>query len=113
MNEYIKACRTNAHVGNKMKQEAQTAVEWAIIPYRQKGLLKPIAEPCEASILFREKTLKRDVDNIASFATKVILDALVDTGILPDDGRKYIKRLRYDFEKSTCDEIVVELKEIE
>ena len=33
-----------------------------------------------------EKNKKRDLDNISSFGRKVIQDALVDNGILKNDG---------------------------
>ena len=36
--------------------------------------------------IWYEKNKKRDLDNISSFGRKVIQDALVDNGILPNDG---------------------------
>ena len=113
LNEYISACRTNAYIGGAMKRKAQTDISWVILPYKQKGLLKPITKPCRVKFTFYEKTQKRDIDNVTSFATKIILDALVKMRILPDDNRKYITQLQYDFAKADNDKIVVELEEIE
>lgn len=113
LNDYIRANRTNAQVGNRMKQLGQAAVGWNIIQYKQKGLLKPVTKSCRVKFTFYEKTQKRDIDNVTSFATKVILDALVKMQILPDDNRKYITQLQYDFAKADSDKILVELEEIE
>lgn len=113
LNEYTSACRTNAYIGGTMKRKAQTEVSWAILQYKQKGLLKPVTKPCRVKFTFYEKTQKRDIDNVTSFATKVILDALVKMQILPDDNRKYITQLQYDFAKTDSDKILVELEEIE
>ena len=38
-----------------------------------------------------EPNRKRDLDNISSFGRKVIQDALVDCGVLKNDGWKYVK----------------------
>ena len=40
--------------------------------------------------LWVEPNRRRDLDNISSFGRKVIQDALVDTGVLKDDGWKYV-----------------------
>ncbi len=49
-------------------------------------------------MIFRwyEEDKRRDIDNIA-FAKKFILDALVKTGILPDDSRKWLLSFVDDF----------------
>lgn len=91
LNEYTKANRTNAFVGNKMKHDNQEAVKWAI---RQAKLSKIDNYPIALKITWYEPNNKRDVDNI-QFAAKFIQDALVEMGIVPDDSQKYINKLEH------------------
>ncbi len=113
LNEYIKACRTNAYIGAEMKRMVQEDISWAILQYKQKGLLKPITEPCIVKFSFYEKTQKRDIDNVSSFAAKIILDALVKQKILIDDSRKYVKGNNFRFYKNNKDYIRVEFEVIQ
>lgn len=85
LNEYIRACRTNANVGNSMKAKAQVTVTWGI----QMAHLEPFDGPVFLSFAWYEGDRRRDVDNVA-FAKKFILDALVEAGILAGDGRKHV-----------------------
>lgn len=41
-------------------------------------------------LVIYEKDARRDFDNVASGAAKLILDGLVDCGVLPGDGRKHV-----------------------
>jgi Holliday junction resolvase RusA-like endonuclease len=84
LNDYTKANRGNAgrFLGNAMKQEAQKAIGWqarAELP----GVY--ITNPVRIDYLWVEPNRKRDPDNII-FAKKFIQDALVEIGILQDDG---------------------------
>lgn len=79
LNEFISANRTNVHVGNKMKQDAQMIVT-QYIPNMK------ITKPVMIEYIFYEPNRRRDLDNIASFAIKVIQDALVNKGSLINDG---------------------------
>lgn len=83
LNEYIRACRTNPHAGNKMKRSAEDYVLWQIAQNIQDIL---ITRPVILKYDFFEPNKKRDLDNIASFAMKVIQDVLVSTGVLANDG---------------------------
>lgn len=60
---------------------------------------------------WHERTQKRDADNIAS-AKKFILDALVKSGVLEDDSRKYVKGFYDTIIDDKEDFVKVELVEI-
>lgn len=87
LNEYTTACRTNPQKGNKMKQDAQTAIMWLV--KAQLHRLR-IQKPVFLLFTFYEQDRRRDRDNVSSFARKVIQDALVKTGTLHDDGWDYV-----------------------
>ena len=94
LNEYIEACRRNPHAGAKMKERDQDFVSWHI---RQE--LKRITVKCPVRMVYRwyEKDRRRDLDNVSSYGRKVIQDALVETGILQNDGWKQITGFADDF----------------
>jgi hypothetical protein len=48
---------------------------------------------------------KRDLDNMDAHARKVILDALVQAGVIPDDGPKYVRALAARFKKGKDERI--------
>lgn len=79
-----------------MKRENEFMVFLAI---KQAKLKKVTKYPVCFHITFYEPNYRRDLDNI-SFATKFILDALVKSGVLEDDGQKYVSGLEYEFKKS-------------
>jgi Holliday junction resolvase RusA-like endonuclease len=83
LNEYIAACRTNPHVGAKMKQETE-----ALVGY-QLGALRPIKAPVIIHFVWYEKNSRRDKDNVAA-AKKFVLDAMQKAGKLPNDNNKFI-----------------------
>ena len=85
LNEYTKACRTNAYAGAKMKAEAEEQLIWMI---RQQGVHKAEGRNT-VQFEWHEANRKRDLDNIA-FGKKFILDALVTAGVLEGDGQKYV-----------------------
>lgn len=87
LNEYIKACRTGAQVGAQMKKKQQKYVA-GFIPKAD-----AFTEPVVVKISYYEPNKRRDPDNISGFARKVIFDALVDVGILKDDGQDEIERI--------------------
>lgn len=91
LNEYTKACRTNPHKGNEMKQQAQQTVMWYIMQQLRnpRGWLH-ITKPVFILFTFYEQDRRRDRDNISSFARKVIQDALVQCGNLQDDGWDHV-----------------------
>lgn len=83
LNEYTAANRTNPHKGGKMKRENEDIAIWSI----RKALRGVhITRPVTLKYDFYEKDKRRDLDNISSFAHKVIQDSLVKTGVLKNDG---------------------------
>lgn len=83
LNEFIAANRTNPYMGNKMKQDNEDIVIWSI---RQQLKDLHIDVPVVLKYDFYEPNRRRDLDNISSFAHKVIQDALVKTNVLKNDG---------------------------
>lgn len=96
LNEYIDLERAGGgrYSANKMKQETQTMIHWAI----KGGPLRNVKLECPVIIhyLWLEPDRRRDMDNIA-FAKKFVQDALVKAGVLPNDGWKHIKGFTDDF----------------
>lgn len=87
LNDYIAAERTNRHKGAKMKADNGNIVAVAI---RQQLMGVRIEKPVEMNYAWYEPNKRRDKDNISSFGRKVIQDALVQCGVLQDDGWKYV-----------------------
>ena len=84
LNDYIGAMNRNRHVGNRMKQENQQLVCWAIVnsELHQKAFRTPV----QISYHFYEPNKKRDKSNVAAFAIKVIEDALQQMGVIANDN---------------------------
>ena len=82
LNDYINAERRNKYLANKMKQTWQSIVIASIRVAR----IKPQDTPAWITYRFFEPNKRRDKDNISGYAHKVIQDAIVAAGILPDDG---------------------------
>lgn len=87
LNDYIAAERTNRHKGAKMKADNGNIVAVAI---RQCLRGVRIDRPVFMEYTWIEPSRRRDKDNISSFGRKVIQDALVQCGVLKDDGWKYV-----------------------
>lgn len=87
LNEYTAANRTNPYKGAKVKSDAEDTVIWQI---RQQLRGLHINKPVLLKYDFYEPNKKRDLDNISSFAHKVIQDSLVKTKVLENDGWKNI-----------------------
>ena len=87
LNDYISAERTNRHKGAKMKASNGDMVAVAIRKC-MRGVR--IEKPVFMEYLLIEPNRRRDKDNISSFGRKVIQDALVQCGVLKDDGWKYV-----------------------
>ena len=86
LNDYIATCRTNKYAGNKLKQDDEKRIKYAI---REAKLTKAKKYPVSLHITWYEQDMRRDEDNI-TYAVKFIQDALVKEGILQDDSRKYV-----------------------
>lgn len=83
LNEYVEACRRNAHCGARLKCN----VEAGIMP--QLAKLKKIEKPVHITFIWHEINKRRDKDNVAA-AKKFILDALQKAGKLINDNNDYI-----------------------
>lgn len=95
LNEYTKVCRGNAYQANNFKKANQQIVKNAIRDaLRHRFLHRVDKYPCQLRIAWYEPNSRRDVDNV-TFATKFILDAMVDEGIIEDDSRKYVSAITH------------------
>jgi len=110
LNEYTAANRTNPYKGGKMKSDAEDIVIWQI---RQQLRKLHITKPVMLKYDFFEPNKKRDLDNISSFAHKVIQDSLVKTGVLVNDGWKeitgYLDQFYCDQKKPRIEVTIVEV----
>lgn len=107
MNDYTDACRRSPHSGARMKKEAQEDCEW-VIRLTKKGKIR---EPVRLHYTFIEQNKKRDLDNIAGFAHKVIQDALVNQGVLSNDGWKSISGFSDSFLTGEKAKIILRIEE--
>lgn len=87
LNEYINAERTNRYKAAKMKRHAQDQIICAA-----KASLRGVRylAPVLMHYIWVEPNKRRDKDNIA-FARKFVQDALVEIGVLQNDGWKEIE----------------------
>ena len=113
MNELIAANRKHAQAGAKLKRDWQEGVCWQISFALNRGTLKAVSKPCIVHFEYREKTQKRDLDNVAGFAHKIILDSLVQMKILQNDTQRYVRGFTDRFYKADKDEIIVEIEELD
>lgn len=86
LNDYCKVERSGYHAANNMKHHYQALIS----AYIKRSRLKPIKYPVKIIYRFYEQNKKRDKDNVSGIAHKFIQDALVDSGILRDDGWDYV-----------------------
>jgi hypothetical protein len=97
LNEYVTACRSHARAGARMKRDAQEIVAWWV-----KGTA-PIAFRAVLHFRWVEPNKRRDPDNVSAFGRKVILDAMVEQGILGGDGWAHIAGLTDTFDVDKTD----------
>lgn len=95
LNDYIAAERANRHKGAKMKADSGNIVTFAI---RQCLRGVKIENPVYMEYTWNEPNKRRDKDNISSFGRKVIQDALVQCGVLKNDGWKHVVGFSDKFE---------------
>lgn len=86
LNEYIRAERSGYHAANRMKHNYQNVIECDIRRFK----IKAVKCPIRIIYCFYEENTRRDKDNISSIAHKFIQDALVNSGIIQNDGWKQI-----------------------
>jgi Holliday junction resolvase RusA-like endonuclease len=94
LNEFIAAINKNRYVGNLLKAKIESNIIECI--KNQLGNLEIDAQ-VEISYFWIEPNMKRDKDNICS-AKKFVNDALVNSGVLKNDGWKNIDGFKDFFE---------------
>ena len=104
LNEYIRACRSNAYAGAKMKKEYQAAMGWYLLK------LPRFTKPIYIHFHWVEGNHKRDLDN-AAFGKKFILDAMQELGKIPNDNANYIKGFTDTFEYAKQFKVIIEITE--
>lgn len=92
LNELIDAERKHRQAGARVKREAERHVRSYI---RQQLRGYNPRTPVSLYYYFYEPNKRRDKDNVAAFAHKVIQDSLVKEGIIANDGWEYVKEF-YD-----------------
>lgn len=111
LNEYIAELGKNPKAGGRLKKDYMIISCNAI-----RRDLKRIKtdKPVILHYAFYEprKGRKRDVMNVFSFADKVIEDALVQCGIIPDDNPTYVVNTTHKFFYADYPRIEVEIEEI-
>lgn len=109
LNKRINADRSNRYAGAKLKSDNLKLIS----AYIYLNHLQPMKSPVWITLTWAEPNCRRDKDNIAS-AKKDIFDALVNCGILQNDGWKDIEGFTDKFEiDSKNPHITVELLEVE
>ena len=106
LNDYVRACRSNAYAGAQMKQR----VENQICRYLKD--MPKYDKPITIHFHWIEGNKRRDLDNIA-FAKKFILDAMVKSGKLKDDNRRFVTGFTDSFDYGPETKVILEIKEIE
>ncbi len=111
LNEYIAQLGRHPKAGNRMKQEmmmvAINAIQTTLGRWKTE---KPVIlhyQFCEPI-----KGRKRDVMNVFAFADKVIEDALVKVGTIPDDNPAYVKNTTHEFVYGSEPYILVCIEEL-
>jgi Holliday junction resolvase RusA-like endonuclease len=104
LNKYINAERTNRFIAARIKKENQEMCEW----------LLPKKKFDKVFIVFKwfVKNKRKDPDNIA-FSKKFILDAMVSTGMLKNDGQNQIVGFLDLFANDETEKIEITMLEVE
>ena len=109
LNEITDAARRNRYESAKMKKEYTELVAWCAKSAR----LPHLSSPVDLVFTWYEPNRKRDKDNIMA-GQKFILDGLVTSGVLKNDGWKQIgdisHRFRIDKYNSRVEVELIEIK---
>lgn len=109
LNDYIKAERTSKYIAASMKKKWQKYIAMEIKIAKLKKVKKPVI--IQYNHFAPDK--RRDKDNISAIAHKFIQDALVETGIIENDGWDYVLKSYDDWEIDRNDpRIEVVIKEV-
>jgi len=102
LNEYVNAERSNRYKAAKIKRE-----EGYITKLLLRGV-KPIKTPCGLRFHWHRTHKRHDLDNIG-FASKFILDAMVDNKIIPNDNLNHITRIEHVYIKDNKEFVEIEV----
>ena len=105
INEYQNACRRHPIQGAVMKKRWMQAIMVYLTPVTK------LSWPAQFEIIYTEPNKKRDIDNVTGFGSKVILDAFVKAGFLPDDGPSYVNKIDSTVTYGTSPQIEVLVEE--
>jgi len=94
LNDLIRAHAQHPHVYDRIKKSWADTVALVAAP-RCIASLRGV--PCSVHFELIEKDSRRDPDNIAAGAAKLILDGLVKAGVIEGDGWKHISGLSFSW----------------
>ena len=94
LNEFISAMNKSRYDGNKLKSNTEDIICSCI--NAAFGNASPFETIVQVHIHFFEKERRRDYDNIMA-GQKFIMDALVKSGILYNDGQNFVMPCTFDF----------------
>lgn len=94
LNDLIGAERIHRQKGAKLKKDSESIVR-PILSEAFHGY-RP-TKPVTLHYVFYEPNSRRDKDNVASYAMKIIQDSLVKEGILENDNWKYVVGFTCEF----------------
>lgn len=94
MNEAFEAARTNRHIEAKTRHDFENFI--ILCAKRCLNGWKPTG-PVVLHYTFVEPNRRRDKDNVAGYAMKLIQDSLVKAGYLRGDGWKYIENFTFSW----------------
>lgn len=92
LNEAFEAARTNRHIEAKTRHDFENLIVWSakrcLNGWKPKGAVV-------LHYTFFEPNRRRDKDNIAGYAMKLIQDGLVKAGYLRGDGWQHIENFTF------------------
>lgn len=104
LNEIVGANRSNRYAGASQKKKETQRCQWAIIA----GGVPAFKSPVMVSVVWTERDLRRDPDNICA-GIKFIMDSLVELGKIPNDTREWIKGISHEFAAPSRDNPKIEV----
>lgn len=97
LNDLIRAKGGKGYAYNKLKKSWAQTVAFCVAGGRIMWGKPPTLSPCAVHIQLVEPNRKRDPDNIAAGAAKLILDGLVQAGVLEGDGWDQVTALSFSW----------------
>lgn len=104
LNDYVNVCRENRYKAAKFKRELEDTI--SLFLRRLPVLSKVIIH-----FHWIEENKRRDYDNVC-FAKKFVLDALVKTGKLKDDNRRFVVGFTDSFSYGDKAKVILRIEEI-